>query len=219
MKRLGFAILVVGLGTLATHWHGLPTCGRIELWLAPWGNVAPLGFVLLFIAATVLFVPGTILSVTGGVLFGPWVGTLLVSVGSVLGAVAAFLLARYGARRQVEAYLLDKPWFRKLQILFADHGFQCLLFLRLSPIFPFNGLNYASGLLPVSLRDYVITSAIGMLPGTFVFVYGGHALGCAALDRSGMNPEARTRIFFALLALSLLSLLPLALKRIGGRTK
>ncbi len=130
---------------------------------------ARLVYVLGYIAGTVLLLPGTVLSFAGAVLFGMWEGTLYTWIGAVIGATLAFLLAKQLGRDFVDQLLGGK--LQALDRRLEQHGFTGLLILRLIPLFPFNGINFGSGLTGIRLRDYVLATAIGILPGTFVFQF------------------------------------------------
>ena len=153
--------------------------------LGAWG---PVIFVLLYIVAAVLFVPGSALTLGAGALFGVGLGSVLVSAGATLGATAAFLVGRYLARDWVAKKIEGNAAFAALDRAVAADGWKIVGLTRLSPAFPFTLLNYAFGLSRVSLRDYVIASWIGMMPGTVMYVYLG-SLARAAGDRSRTPAE------------------------------
>jgi uncharacterized membrane protein YdjX (TVP38/TMEM64 family) len=138
--------------------------------LGPWG---PVLFVLLYIVATVLFVPGSALTLGAGALFGVGLGSALVSIGATLGATAAFLVGRYVARDWVAKKIAGNAAFAAIDRAVAAEGWKIVGLTRLSPAFPFALLNYAFGLTQVKLRDYVVASWIGMIPGTVTYVYIG----------------------------------------------
>lgn len=138
--------------------------------LGAWG---PVLFVLIYIVATVLFVPGSALTLGAGALFGVGLGSALVSVGATLGATAAFLVGRYFARDWVAKKIEGNAKFKAIDRAVADEGWKIVGLTRLSPAFPFALLNYAFGLTQVKLRDYVLASWIGMMPGTVMYVYLG----------------------------------------------
>ncbi|MBL9190145.1 MAG: TVP38/TMEM64 family protein [Opitutaceae bacterium] len=148
--------------------------------LGAWG---PVIFVALYIVATVLFVPGSALTLGAGALFGVGLGSVLVSVGATLGATAAFLVGRYLARDWVAAKIEGNASFAAIDRAVAAEGWKIVGLTRLSPAFPFSLLNYAFGLTRVSLRDYVLASWIGMMPGTVMYVYLG-SLARAAGERT-----------------------------------
>jgi uncharacterized membrane protein YdjX (TVP38/TMEM64 family) len=164
--------------------------------LGPWGQVL---FVLIYIAATVLLIPGSALGLGAGALFGIVRGSLLVSLGSTLGATCAFLLGRYLARGWVAKKIEGRASFAAIDQAVAGEGWKIVLLTRLSPVFPFTLLNYAFGLTRVSLREYVLASWLGMMPGTVMYVYLG------SLARTGLADQQRTPGEWALYALGLLA--------------
>ncbi len=155
---------------------GLDAIGR----LGPWG---PVLFVAIYVVATVLFLPGSVLTLGAGAVFGVGLGSIYVSIGSTLGATAAFLVGRYLARDWVGKKIAGNASFAAIDRAVADEGWKIVGLTRLSPAFPFSLLNYAFGLTQVNLRDYVLASWIGMMPGTVMYVYVG-SLARAAGDRT-----------------------------------
>lgn len=141
---------------------------------------ARLVYVLGYIVGTVLLLPGTLLSFAGAVLFGMWEGTLYTWTGAVIGATLAFLLAKLLGRDFVNQLLGGK--LQALDRRLAEHGFTGLLILRLVPLFPFNGINFGAGLTSIGPRDYVLATAIGILPGTFVYQFLFARLGDKILE-------------------------------------
>jgi len=196
--RLSIALLLVAaiVATLAV----LPVKDYLAGFLDRIESVGPWGPVLLaaaYTVACVLFVPGSILTLGAGFLFGVVWGTIAVSVGSVLGATAAFLVGRTLARGWIEGRIASYPRFQAIDRAVGEQGFRIVLLVRLSPVFPFNLLNYAFGLTKVRLWQYVLASWIGMLPGTVMYVYLGSALKSLA-DVAAGSPEGGTpqTIFF-----------------------
>jgi len=163
-----------------------------------------------FVPACLFFLPGSLLTLFGGFAFG---GTLrglaavtaCISMGSTLGATAAFLVGRLVARDWIEKKVAVHPRFRALDAAVAGHGFKIVLLTRLSPVFPFNLLNYAFGLTRVSVRDYVLGSWIGMLPGTVLYIYIGSTVGALADVVAGKieRSPAQQALFYAGLAATL----------------
>lgn len=149
--------------------------------LGPWG---PVLFVALYVAAAVALVPGSILTLAAGVLFGLGRGVLLVFVGATLGATAAFLVARYVARDAVARRVNRDPRFAAVDRAIEREGGRMVFLLRLSPLLPFNLLNYALGVTRVRLGAYVLGS-VGMLPGTVLYVYYGKLAGTVAGAATG----------------------------------
>jgi uncharacterized membrane protein YdjX (TVP38/TMEM64 family) len=140
--------------------------------LGVWGPIALAG---LYGVACVLFLPGSLLTLGAGFAFGLVRGLLAAMAGSLLGAAAAFLLGRTVARRWVEGRVAANPRFRAVDEAVGREGFKIVLLTRLSPVFPFNLLNYAFGVTRVSFRDYFFASWLGMFPGTVMYVYLGSA--------------------------------------------
>lgn len=182
--------------------------------LGPWG---PVFFIVFYILATVLFLPGLIPTMAAGVLFGVIRGTLLVSISSISGATLAFLIGRYLAREWVAAMIRGNQKFEAIDAAVAEEGWKIVGLTRLSPVFPFNLLNYAFGLTQVSLKDYFLASWIGMLPGTVMYVYIGSLAG--NLASLGSGERSRTSAEWALYGVGLMAtvVLTLYLTRIAQR--
>lgn len=158
-------------------------------WIAGMGPFAPFIFIMIYILACVFFVPGSVLTLGAGLLFGVLKGSVLVSIGATLGATAAFLTGRYLARGWVAQKTEGNLKFKAIEQAVAREGWKIVGLTRLSPVFPFNLLNYAFGLTPVSLKDYFFASWIGMMPGTVMYVY----IGSLAGDLAGLGSQGRTR--------------------------
>lgn len=154
--------------------------------LGPWAAVAYVG---IYAVAAVAWIPGSILTLAAGAIFGLLEGTVFTLIGATLGAALAFLVSRYIARSAVERKLGNSPKLRAVDEAVAREGAKVVFLIRLSPVFPFNALNYALGLTKVRFRDYVPASALGMIPGTFMYVYAGHAAGQIAAGTAGAGPE------------------------------
>ncbi len=153
------------------------------------GAVGVAIFAIGYVAATVLFLPGAVLTAGAGFAYGPLWGTLLVSPVSVVAATFAFLLGRTVARGWIARRTGGNPRFAAIDEVVGESGFKIVLLLRLSPLVPFNLLNYALGLTRVSPRDYVVASALGMLPGTVLYVYLGSLVTSASdLVGGGRGP-------------------------------
>jgi len=136
------------------------------------GVLGPLVFIGAYAFATAAFLPGSPFTIAGGYVFGPFWGTLYTVIGATIGAMLGFLIARYVAGSQVHEFV-DKrlPTVRNMYDKLETKGFATVLVLRLLPIFPFTGLNYALGLTPVKLRSYFVATLIGITPFTFVYSY------------------------------------------------
>jgi uncharacterized membrane protein YdjX (TVP38/TMEM64 family) len=170
-------------------------------WVEGLGIWGPIVFVAGYVLATVAFVPGSLLTLGAGAIFGLGQGTALVLVAATLGASAAFLVSRYLARGAVERRLAGNPRFAAIDRAVGREGRKIVLLLRLSPVFPFNLLNYALGLTRVRFGDFVIAS-IGMLPGTLLYVYYGKVIGDVA-RLAGGGAVTKGWGYYAVLAMGL----------------
>lgn len=150
----------------------------LQLWLASAGWWAPVLFIGLYAAGTVLFLPGSVLTLAAGALFGILPGALYSLAGATLGAVLAFFVARHLAGD----WVAQKTGGRLKQLIegVEAEGWHFVAFVRLVPLFPFNVVNYALGLTRIPLGAYALASAVCMLPGALAYAWLGHA-GRAAL--------------------------------------
>jgi uncharacterized membrane protein YdjX (TVP38/TMEM64 family) len=160
-------------------------------WIESLGAIGAVAFIGIYILATVAFLPGSILTLGAGVVFGVWLGALYVFIGATLGATAAFLVGRYLARNWVAQKIANNDKFNAIDRAVGKEGLKIVVLTRLSPIFPFNLLNYAFGLTGVSIRDYIIGS-LGMIPGTLMYVYIGSLAGNLALIGTATQPTNPT---------------------------
>jgi uncharacterized membrane protein YdjX (TVP38/TMEM64 family) len=155
-------------------------------WIDSLGTWAAIAFILLYTMATVAFLPGSILTLGAGVVFGVILGSIYVFIGATLGATAAFLVGRYLARGWVAKKIAGNQKFKAIDEAVGKEGLKIVILTRLSPVFPFNLLNYAYGITNVSLKDYVIGS-LGMIPGTIMYVYIGSLAGSLATVGKATN--------------------------------
>ncbi|MBD2682244.1 TVP38/TMEM64 family protein [Nostoc paludosum FACHB-159] len=160
-------------------------------WIDRLGTMGAIAFIAIYIIATVAFFPGSILTLGAGVIFGVVWGSLYVFIGATLGATAAFLVGRYLARNWVAQKIADNKKFTAIDRAVGTEGLKIVLLTRLSPIFPFNLLNYAFGITGVSLKDYFIGS-VGMIPGTIMYVYIGSLAGNLATIGTQTQPTNPT---------------------------
>ncbi len=142
-------------------------------WIEGQGTFGYLIFIIVYIVLTVLAGPAWLITLAAGLVYGLVGGTILVSIGSILGATAAFLIGRYLARDAIARRVENNPRFKSIDDAVGQRGFLIVLLTRLSPVFPFTLLNYAYGLTGVRLSRYFFASWIGMLPGTIMYVYIG----------------------------------------------
>jgi uncharacterized membrane protein YdjX (TVP38/TMEM64 family) len=154
-------------------------------WVGQMGVAGILIFIGVYAVATVLLAPGAILTIGAGFAFGLWKGFAAVSAGATLGASLAFLVARFIARDKIEAIAQRNDKFREIDKAIGQQGPKLIFLLRLSPVIPFNLSNYFYGLTSVKFWPYVLASWIGMMPGTFLYVYIGTAAKAAVSAGAG----------------------------------
>jgi uncharacterized membrane protein YdjX (TVP38/TMEM64 family) len=161
-------------------------------WIDSLGIAGGIVFIVIYTLATVLFIPGSLLTLGAGAVFDVLWGSIYVFIGATLGAISSFIIGRYFARDWVAKKIQNNSKFKAIDKAVADAGFKIVLLTRLSPVFPFNLLNYALGITQVRLKDYSLAS-IGMIPGTVMYVYLGSLVGSVAKTCSAdatNNPEA-----------------------------
>ena len=183
------ALIVVALAALIVLGR---EAGRYVPQFAEWVNGlgvwGPIVFIIGYAVAAVAFVPGSLLTLAAGAIFGLVQGVVYVFIAAVLGASAAFLVSRYLARAAIERRLASNARFAAIDRAVGAQGRRIVFLLRLSPVFPFNVLNYGLGLTKVRFADYVAAS-VGMLPGTLLYVYYGKLAGDVAALAGGAAPE------------------------------
>jgi uncharacterized membrane protein YdjX (TVP38/TMEM64 family) len=162
---------------------------NILKWIEGLGYVGGIAFILIYIIATIAFIPGSALTLGAGTLFGVLLGSIYVFIGATLGAIAAFLIGRYLARDWIGKKIENNEQFVAIDRAVAHSGFKIVLLTRLSPVFPFNLLNYAFGITGVGLKEYAIAS-LGMIPGTVMYVYIGSFAGdLARIGSTQQSPD------------------------------
>lgn len=192
-SRWASALKVVAAlaGVAALIWLGSRLGAQIPAFkervegLGAWG---PLAFILGYAVATVAFLPGSILTASAGIVFGLAKGTLYAFLGATLGASLSFLIARYVARGWVERKIEGKAKFEAVDRAVGRQGGKVVALLRISPLIPFNVLNYALGLTKVRFLPYLVAS-LAMLPGTLLYVYYGKVAGDLATVAGGAREK------------------------------
>lgn len=170
-------ILVAALVVIVVLGVKLNIGDRLETfsgWVADQGILGMAVFVAGYIVSTILFFPCSLLTIGAGTAFGLVKGTIIVSIGSTIGASCAFLISRYVARDAVLRMTRKYPGFGAVDRAIGEEGVKIVGLLRLSPALPYNLSNYFYGLTAVGFGPYVLASWIGMLPGTVLYVYIGY---------------------------------------------
>ncbi len=179
-------------------------------------------YILIYIAAVTISLPGaSVLTLSGGFLFGAWLGGAAAWLGASIGATLIFLAARtaFGDALRARA----GSWLEKLRDGFRDNAFSYLLVLRLTPVAPFFIVNVAPAFFNVKLRDYVLATMLGMIPGVFVYAAVGAGLHAALATGAHADPSEAARAIFlqpavygpiiALIALAFVPIVVRALRR------
>lgn len=202
------AVVVVGIVVAYMNRDQFDSAA-LEQWVQGAGLAGPLVFMAIYAIATVFFLPGSVLTLAGGALFGPVLGTFYNLTGATIGAVLAFLIARYLASDWVEQKTGGR--LKQLKQGVEGEGWRFVAFVRLVPLFPFNLLNYALGLTRIRLSHYLVATYLFMLPGAIAYTYLGYAGREAVTGSEGL-------IHKALLALALLAVVAF-LPRLIGRVR
>ncbi len=208
-KALFFVLAIAVLFTAALLLPVADWMSAAFAWIEANRTISWLVFIVMYILATVLLLPGSILTLGAGFLFGLGYGFAIVSFSSVVGASCAFLIGRFFARDWVAAKLAGMPRFAALDAAIAERGALIVLLTRLSPIFPFNLLNYSLGLTAVRFWTFVGVSWIGMIPGTVLYVYlGSIASDLASLlaGEVGASPVGNWPLYVGLVATLILTI-------------
>ncbi len=206
LRWLLLSLLILGIG-LSLLYRDRLDAAALEQWVQQAGAAGPLLFMLLYAIGTVLFLPGSVLTLAGGALFGPVVGTFYNLTGATIGAVLAFLVARYLASDWVEQKTGGR--LKRLKEGVEKEGWRFVAFVRLVPLFPFNLLNYALGLTRIRLSHYLIATWLCMLPGAIAYTYLGYAGREAVAGGEGLIQKA----LLALTLLALVAFLPRLIAR------
>lgn len=156
----------LGMRTENVLEHTLIWIEGIEVWES-------LLLILVYILTSIFFIPAFIVSLAAGFMLGVFPGVIVISVGTTLGAIASFVLARTVARGFVEQKLVDHHKFQSLDRAVGGQGFKVVLLSRIAPFLSYNALNYMYGISCVSTRDYILGTWLGMIPAALVLAFLG----------------------------------------------
>ncbi len=150
---------------------------QVQALITMYPELSALVLILAKIIGALIFFPGTPLTLLAGATFGVFLGSVVSLIGNIIGATLAFFVSRYFLQKYVVKNILSKyPRIAEYEKRFSTHGLETVILLRLIPLFPFNALNYLLGVTRVSNRNYILGTAIGIIPGTIAFVYFGRSL-------------------------------------------
>jgi uncharacterized membrane protein YdjX (TVP38/TMEM64 family) len=199
VRRVRSTVAVLAIA-IALWWAGRELAPRLLTIIAGIRGMhaaAPVAFVLIYAVAVVALIPASLLTIAGGAVFGIARGAAYALIGATFGSTAAFLLGRHAFRRMVARRLGSMPRFAAVERAVSAQGRRIVFLLRLSPVVPFNFLNYALGLTTISVWDFVIAST-GMIPGAVVYAYAGHVTG-EALALAGQAQVPKNASYYAFL--------------------
>jgi uncharacterized membrane protein YdjX (TVP38/TMEM64 family) len=184
---------------IALWWAGRELAPRLLTIIASIRGMhaAPVAFVLIYAVAVIALIPASLLTIAGGALFGIARGSIYALIAATLGSTAAFLLGRHVFRRVVARRLASMPRVAAVERAVSAQGRRIVFLLRLSPVVPFNFLNYVLGLTTISVWDFLIAST-GTIPGAIVYAYAGHVTG-EALALAGQAQVEKNASYYAFL--------------------
>lgn len=228
LKRLApLGVIAIALGLFFAfglhEYFSLETLRENREALNNWVAGAPLLalsiFILAYAAAVAISFPGaSILTIFGGFLFGLWPGVPAIVFAATLGAVIIFIASKtaLGDALQKRA----SGFVKGMEAGFRENELSYMFLLRLVPVFPFWGVNIAAGLLGVKLKNFIIGTFFGIIPGSFVYASIGNAAGAAFdagedVSLTGILTQPSTLL--PILGLAALALLPIILKRFNKR--
>jgi uncharacterized membrane protein YdjX (TVP38/TMEM64 family) len=217
-------IILAGLGlALSLGWHELLTLESLSANAATLDAMVRSNFLIVFAAyvviyaaATTFMVPGSALTIGGGFLFGLALGTPATVIGATLGASILF----FASKTSIGAVLRDVagPFIEKMRAGFAENPVSYMFALRLIPLFPFSVVNIAPGLLGANYRDYLLTTFLGIIPGTLAYTWIGAAVKGTLLEGGTPDIGSLAANFVpAFIALGVVSLLPVAYKKLFAK--
>ena len=173
-------LLLIGALVVVVGWaYAGPGLDELVVWIDQLRELGPLGgavFAGIYALSCAALVPATPFPLTAGFLWGPMAGTLIAWTGEVTGALLGFGLGRTLFRQRVETFVRRHRLLSALERAIEGGGFRLLVLLRFSPVFPFGILNMSLGLTTVRPAAFALSTALGVLPATFVYVYAGASL-------------------------------------------
>ena len=171
-------------------------------------------FVGLYVFSTALSIPGAlILTMMGGYLFGAFLGALFSLIGAIVGASILFIAARSAFGELLKPKIGSS--IERMRNELTKNAFFYLLFLRLTPVFPFFVVNIAPAFLNISFSKYLLASFLGMIPGTAVYALMGSGLNKTLVTDEDFDkiPNVSLEFLAGLVGLAVLSLVPIVIRR------
>lgn len=194
--------LGIGVGRLAS-----PYLPGFSTWVHGLGAWAPIAFVVAYVLVTICMLPAFVLTMAGGAVFGVLQGSVLVFIGSTIGAVIAFTLGRTILRERVAQQVQRNATLTVIDRVIGEDGLKLMFLIRLSGMAPFVLTNYALGVTTVRLRDFVL-AMFGMIPTIGAF---------AAFGRAGVQTGAEKPTWLLGLGIAATVMLTVTITRIAQR--
>jgi len=178
IKFLVFAVLIIGMVVLSFYFdlHEKISVEGIKEFILGMGAWAPFVYALIYVVTSIIIFPNLLLSMAGGAIWGPYLGTIYTVLGATFAALFPFLIAKLLGRDFVGQMLKNT----KLEIcdrFVARNGFVTVLIARLIPLFPWELVNYGSGICGIRMRHYILATFLGTIPGSFTYNLIGSSLG------------------------------------------
>lgn len=185
MKKFGSALkallvpwLIIGISVFMLA-HPALSAESLRSYVSGFGALAPIAYLFMWLIMPIGFFPVPVLAIAGGLAFGIPFGSLLTILGAMGNSSIMYWMGRFWMRDRVIAWIHkneSRAYVRWLEQLSGPKGFVALLVLRLTPLVPYNLINYASGLIGISFLNYSLATFIGIIPATFVFLNMGSSL-------------------------------------------
>lgn len=224
MNRFGTAIrwgsaicFLVSFGLLLATLPLDSLTDALRAWIAGFGFWAPLAFAVTYGLAATLFIPASALSLAAGLLFGIWLGTMVVWLGATLAMALSFLIARHAARARVESIARTRPRFAAVDRAVGEQGWKIVALVRLSPVFPFTLQNYLFGISAIPFWSYLASSTAFVIPGVFLYVYLGYAGGETAVAVGSAGATDSLKLTLQLVGLLATVIVTVMVARIAAR--
>ncbi|PIN74792.1 hypothetical protein COV18_06250 [Candidatus Woesearchaeota archaeon CG10_big_fil_rev_8_21_14_0_10_37_12] len=213
---LKFIILVFliffGLVFSQLYFSSSITIDTIQQFVASFGFISSLLFLLIWILASILSFPGTIIVLLGALLFSLWTAFFLSIAGSMLGAIVCFYIAKYLGKDFVQYFLHNRLLSFREKL--SGKGFYAVFILRLLPIVPLFAQNYLPGLTKISFKEYFFASLLGLIIPTFLYTYLFAELGKQVLSINFQIYQLVTvDIILPIVLLLLITALPIFFQR------
>ena len=212
-----FVLGIVSIG-MAHRFNPNQLFFSILSWVDNLGIWSAIAFVVIYVFATLICIPGSILALGGGALFGLVWGAALVFIGAFLGAISAFSLGRYWLQNWAKLQLSKSRYLRAIDKAIATEGWKFAFLLHLSPLIPFNLLNYTLGATNLTFKNFAIATAIGIFPGVILYTFLGSTVGDLTMTMMEMSDRhSQLQWTFTLLGLLITALLTVYLGRIANQ--